>query len=309
VWWVGFALFMTMTLTMTLAMPANAASTSPSRVISLNPSLTAILLALDEGERLIGIDDFSAQQIPEVAGLPRVGGLFNPSLEAVVALQPDMVLLVPSAEQRDFKQRLEDIDIEVVSFKNFQFDEVLENILRLGEITGARKAAAARVAEINTTRAVVERAVKSVAGGEKKRPSIALILQRDPLYVVGGANFIDTMVGLAGGRNVASSYHEAYPRVAMEWLVAQSPEVLVDLSPEAQESMEFWKRWPTIGAVKSDRLVALGAGLISMPGPDLDKSILLLARTFWGKGIDAHLEPTQPTPQPQPTAPSTERAQ
>jgi ABC-type Fe3+-hydroxamate transport system substrate-binding protein len=68
----------------------------------------------------------------------------------------------------------------------------------------------------------------------------------------------------------------------MEWLVAASPELLLDLSPDSEEAKVFWQRWPTIAAVKNNRLISLDAALISMPGPDLDRSLRLLASTFWG---------------------------
>jgi iron complex transport system substrate-binding protein len=268
-----------------------AAAPTPARIISLNPSLTAILLALGQGERLVGVDDFSAQQMTQVSQLPRVGGLFAPSLEAVVALEPDLVVLVPSAEQRDFRQRLEALEIEVEAFQNHQFDEVLENITRLGSLTGASGAAQKRVTAIEQMRDAVERTLASLERDAGTWPSVAMVLQRDPLFVVGGGNFIDTMLTIAGARNIAAEYREAFPRVAMEWLVAASPELLVDLSPEAaagvEDAMAFWKRWPNIEAVKNERLLPIDAALISMPGPALDESLLLLARTFWGAEVAA----------------------
>jgi iron complex transport system substrate-binding protein len=257
----------------------------PSRIISLNPSLTAMLLAIGKLDHLVGVDDFSAQQIPAVSQLPRVGGLFNPSLEAVVALEPDLVVLVPSAEQRDFRNRLEELQIKVETFQNFQFSEVLENIARLGTLTGAAQAAASRVAAIERTRTAVEHVVANLEGKTKQPPTIAVVLQRDPLFVVGGENFIDSMLQMAGTRNIAAEYREPYPRVGMEWLVAASPALLLDLSPEAEanDAMAFWQRWPTIAAVANDRLISLDAALVSMPGPDLDRSLRLLASTFWGE--------------------------
>ncbi len=185
--------------------------------------------------------------------------------------------------------RLGELGIAVESFQNFQFEQVLENITRLGALTGAVANAAERVAAIERTRAAVERAIAKLERDGGAPPSVAMVLQRDPLFVVGGANFIDTMLQIAGTRNIAADYREPYPRVAMEWLVAASPQLLVDLSPEASEAMAFWRRWPNIAAVKNDRLLSLDAALISMPGPDLDRSLLLLARTFWGAELEARI--------------------
>ncbi len=92
-------------LLLSLVVPAGA-DAPVRRVVSMNPSLTATLLALDAGSLLVGVDDYSARQQAEVRGLPTVGGLFNPSLEAVVSLEPDLVVLVPSAQQRDLSERL-----------------------------------------------------------------------------------------------------------------------------------------------------------------------------------------------------------
>jgi len=254
------------------------------RVISLNPSLTAIMLAIGAGESLVGVDTYSARQQPAVENLPRVGGLFNPSLEAVVSLQPDLVVLVPSAEQRDFRERLESLRIDVAAFKNFSFEEVLENIERLGDLTGHRSEALARIEAVRETQIRVERAAATRAGGGTSRARVIMVLQRDPLFVVGGRNFIDTMMKSTGVFNVAAEFSEPYPRVAMEWLIAARPEIIVDLSPEAQQSMGFWKRWSNLPAVQQGRLVALDSATISLPGPNLDRSLEILADAFWHDG-------------------------
>ena len=136
-------------LTWLLVFPANAED-GAKRIVSLNPSLSAILLALDAGDLLVGVDEFSAQALPEVAHLPRVGGLFNPSLEAVVALQPDRVIAVPSVEQRDFRDRLEGLGIAVSLFENISFEQVMDNIERLGVLARREVRAQRRVAEINS---------------------------------------------------------------------------------------------------------------------------------------------------------------
>ena len=96
-------------------------------MVSLAPSLTAILVTLGAGDLLVGIDEVSARQQPVLAQRVRVvGGLFNPSLEGVVALEPDLVVFVPSAEQRNFQQRLSAVGIATEAFSNLRFEDVLE---------------------------------------------------------------------------------------------------------------------------------------------------------------------------------------
>lgn len=254
---------------------------APLRVVSLNPSLTEILLTIGAKDVLVGVDDYSANHTPEVADLPRVGGLFSPSLEAVVALAPDVVVLVPSAEQRDFRERLEALDVRVEVFDNIQFDQVLENIERLGVMVGRSEAARDRIEAIRAAERRA-RAVRRSSNAEARPPRVLLVVQRDPVYVVGRGGFIDEMLDVLAADNLARVFDEPYPRVAVEWVVAQAPDVLIDLSPEAGPDDAFWSRWPSIPAVKNQRVVAIDAALISMPGARLDRALEALARGLYG---------------------------
>jgi len=254
-----------------------AVAVPPARVVSLNPSLTAMVLALGARDRLVGVDDFSARQEPEVASLPRVGGLYNPSLEAVVALRPDLVLLVPSAEQRDFRERLAALGIRVLALDPLRFDEVLAALERVGEVLGRADAARARA---GAERRALELARELTAG--LPRPRVVLVLQRDPLYVAGGGSFIDEMIEAAGGRNLGAAFAEPYPRVAEEWLIAAAPERILDSSSEPGAARAFWSRWPSLPALTQHGVVVLPAGLVTLPGPWLDRALAALVRAIHG---------------------------
>ena len=161
-----------------MAGAASQAQPAP-RLVSLNPSLTAIVLALGAGTQLVGVDDFSAKQQAQVSDLPRVGGLYSPSLEAVVGLQPDRVLLVPTVEQRDFIARLRGLGVGIEVFENIRFEQVLENIERLGGILARPEQAAARISQIRRMQAAVRKATAA-----RRAPGAVIVLQRDPLFVV-----------------------------------------------------------------------------------------------------------------------------
>jgi iron complex transport system substrate-binding protein len=262
---------------------------SARRVVSINPSLSAIAVALGAGERLVGVDDWSARQEPALASRPRVGGLYNPSLEAVVALRPDLVMLVPSAEQRDFRARIEALGIRVESFANIEFDEVLENIDRIGRLLGRRDAAAQRIQEIQASRARVAAAVAALPS-----PRTLLVLQREPLFVAGSGNFIDAMVAAAGGVNLGRAFDEAYPRASVEWAIEAAPQVILDLGPDPAGARAFWGRWPSLPAVRDDRVETLDASLVSLPGPYLDRSLEALARALHGDRLKLAARPAAP---------------
>jgi len=251
------------------ALPA--AADPPPRVVSLNPSITETLLALGAQSTLVGVDDMSARQEPRVRDLPRVGGLWNPSLEAIVALAPSFVALVPSAQQHELRERLEALRVEVLVLPNHRYEELLGSIERLGERVGRGAAARRRVSEIRAAwRAASER-----TAGAKGIPSV-LVVQRDPLYVVGGGSYLDAMLRAAGAENLAGKFDEAYPRVSLEWLIAAAPALILDAAEPPEEAQQHWARWPSLPAVATGRVEVLDRR-ITLPGPYIDRSLEQLA--------------------------------
>jgi ABC-type Fe3+-hydroxamate transport system substrate-binding protein len=242
------------------------------RIVSLNPSLTATLIALGAGAQLVGVDDYSARQQERARELPSVGGLFNPSLEAILGLAPDLVVLVPSAQQRNLRERLEALGVEVLELPNITLDELLASIERLGERVGKPDAARARVREI---REAWERA----AAASRARPRVrsVLVLQRDPLYLVGRGSFIDAMLAAAGAENLANVFAEPYPRVSLEWLIAAGPDLILDASEDAQDPAEYWARWRSLPAVAAGRVERIPASQVTLPGPYPERALARLA--------------------------------
>ena len=254
-------------------------SAAAPRVVSLAPSLTAILVALDAADTLVGVDDVSSRQQPALSALPKVGGLFSPSLEAVVGLQPDLVVMVPAVEQRDLQHRLEGLGIRVARFENVRFEQVLENIERLGALVGRSGAAQKRIAEIQGAREEL-----AAAASGRARPRVVVVLQRDPLFVVGSGSFVEEMLRVVGADNVAADFEDAYPRVSLEWLLEAAPDVVIDVEPSAGDAAGFWSRWPALPAVSGGRVLPLDPELVTLPGPDLDVGMRALAVAIHGDG-------------------------
>jgi len=250
------------------------------RIVSLNPSLTETLLALGAGGRLVGVDEWSARRAPAVRDLPKVGGLFNPSLEGVAALAPDLVVAVPSAAQRDFRRRVEALGVEVLELPNSTLEELLASIVTLGRRVDRACAARRRVAAIRETFARVERAT---AGRAQSR--VVLVLTRDPLYVVGSGSFLDAMLAAAGAENAAGEFSDPYPRVGEEWLVDRAPDVILDASQDPAPAPRYWARWPSLPAVRGGRVLELEPGRVAFPGPDLDVALVELARLLHGSDL------------------------
>jgi iron complex transport system substrate-binding protein len=247
------------------------------RVVSMNPSLTQMLIAFDAEQVLVGVDEFSANLEPAVAELPRVGGFFNPSLEAVVALEPDLVVLVPSVQQRDFQSRLGELGIEVIELASITLEELLESMQILGDRVGRSNEARERVAAIRSTWSEIAR-----ESALRPRRSAVLVLQRDPLYLVGGGSYLSSMLNAAGLDNVAAEYSDSYPRVSLEWLIASRPQVIIDSSADPVPAVDHWSRWASIPAVANGRVIGVPQGLVTLPGPYLDRSLRAMVAAIRG---------------------------
>jgi ABC-type Fe3+-hydroxamate transport system substrate-binding protein len=266
-------------LVLALAAGAAAARSPARRIVSLNPSLTSILFELGAGDRLVGVDDRSAEQDARASGLPRVGGLFTPSLEAVVGLEPDVVVAVPSAQQRDLRSGLASLGVEVLELPNISLDEILGSIETLGELVGRSQVAGARIAEIRRAFATAERAAAGRAA-----PRVVRARHREPLYVVGAGSFLDSMLRAAGAVNAGAELGGPYPQAGLEWLVAAAPEVLLDSSEDPEDAAAYWSRWPSLPAVARGRVVALPPEEVTLPGPHLDRALARVAAAIHGGG-------------------------
>jgi iron complex transport system substrate-binding protein len=256
---------------------ASPATRPPARIVSINPSLTAMLLALGVRDALVGVDDYSARQNPELAALPRVGGLHDTSLEGIVALAPDLVVLVPSVEQREVRDRLAALGIEQLALDPTTFDDVLGAIEALGRRTGREGEARARVAAIRRAREA-----RQLESAGRPRLRGVLVLTRDPLYVVGGGSFIDEMLDVVGVENLGRSLAGTYPRASLEWLVAAGPQIVLDAGGDAAAALAFWSRWPSLPALREGRVVTIPEGVATLPGPWLDRGLETLARAVGG---------------------------
>jgi ABC-type Fe3+-hydroxamate transport system substrate-binding protein len=254
------------------------------RLVSLNPSLTAIVIRLGAAHTLVGVDDYSARLLPELAHLPSVGGLFDPGLESIVSLRPDRVLLVGGVDQQTHAARLEKLGLEVEIYRNERLDEVLENIERLGRLLGRESAAKARI------RAILEmREAVAATTTRRKRPRTVAIVDRSPLYLVGAATFLDELLHSVGAENIGRQLSDGYPRASIEWLISSRPELILDLTPGATPAADFWSRWPSIPAVAKGRIVDVDPTHISIPGPDLDRALKELAVAVHGREIEAEI--------------------
>lgn len=237
-------------------------SQAPERIISLVPAVTEILFKLDLQDRLVAATDYC--DYPEAAKqLPKVGQYSRPSIESILLYKPDLVIASAGMNRPSLVKRLESFNIPVYIVYPQDIAETLQTISSIGEINGRQDKAAIVVADIQTR---VDRIGKKLKQVEKPEALAFIMLQ--PLTVAGPDTFIDDIIDLTGGKNVAPPGPSRYPTWNSEALLAFDPEVIIVSShPGQPEPLEFFQQWPQLQAVKNNRIVQIEADLLHRPGP------------------------------------------
>jgi len=239
------------------------------RVVSLAPSLTRMLIEIGRADAVVGVDRFSSG-LPEVAHAAVLGGLFSPDMERLVELEPTLVLGVESAQQRAFFDQMRSRGTQVETFRLHTLAQVLEAFVRVGDLVGA---ADRGVALAERVQAELDQVAAATRG--RARVRVALVVDREPLFVVGGGSFASSLIEIAGGENVFADLAAAYPRVSIESLADRRPDVLletVDPTPEAAQAVQtYWAQFSFV-----PRVEALPRGDVVLPSPAIGAAARLL---------------------------------
>ena len=246
----------------------------PARVVSLAPSITEIVFALGRGASLKGATQFS--DYPEEAGaLPKVGSYVRLDLEKIIALSPDLCIAVKDGTPIQTVRRLEAMGIPVYAVTPMDLVTVMGAITHLGEVLNAPGAARDLTEGMKARVSRVER----LAARAGTRPTVFLQIGISPIVSVGRDTHIHDLIRRAGGRNVAEG-QTAYPRYAMEEVLALAPEVLIITSmartEEFQRVKERWQGWPGLPAAKSGRIHLVNSDFLDRPSPRMVRGLELL---------------------------------
>lgn len=259
--------------TVSLAQPA-------LRIVSAAPSNTEILFAIGAGSQVVGRDDFSDFP-PEALSLPGVGGGWNDyNEEAIIALQPDLVLMAGLNTPEQVKA-LEDAGITVYYLPNpTTLEELYANLDTVGKLTGHEKEATDLVASLRArVQAVTERiAVYSF------KPVVFYELDASvpsSPWTAGPGTFIDTLIDMAGGFNLAMDLHGAWIQISQEELILRDPDII--LLGDANygvtvESVAQRPGWEVLKAVREGKVFPFDDNLLSRPGPRLVEGLEALAK-------------------------------
>ena len=175
----------------------------PQRIISLTPSLTEILFALEIGPRVVGVTD-SCDYPAEVNQRPHVACWFDPDLEKLFSLKPDFVLGLQSAHHQ-LKHKLESEGLRVILVSPASVDDALNDMIRIGKLLNVKKNAENLVANLGARLAAVDAKVSTIAMENRYTVTRILDLEDNRFHVAGPLSFQYNVISRAGGKNVTCS--------------------------------------------------------------------------------------------------------
>lgn len=246
----------------------------PMRIVSLAPSVTETLFALGFGDRLVGVTTY-CDYPAEARKLPKIGGFMSPSLETIVAKRPDVVIGVSRATDPVKAKEMERLGLKVTLVSLTSLSEILSSIKSIARLLGnpeaGEKLASKIGAQIQDVRKRIEQA---------PRRSVLLVVGIRPLVAVGGKNFIDELITLAGGENIAGSATQPWLNLPEEYVVAKAPQVIIEagMGSEREQSARHWADLKSIPAVKERRVYAYPSDKFLRPGPRIGEGLGEIAR-------------------------------
>ena len=277
----------------------------PERIVSLSPSNTEILFAVGAGDRVVGVTDY-CNYPPELETqlktnkTVKIGGYWNPSVDSIVALKPDLVLVSTakcSIKTNHCKtqcsrnceltikaaNKMRSLGLNVLILSPHSLDDVLSNILTVGNATGNSSQVFDLVDDLKQRIDAIVENSKTVS----VKPRVYFEVWNDPYISVNSATWIGNLISLAGGENLFAEAVSEWPMISPEDVISLDPDILlfpvIPGVPRFWESFEAVKKrqgWANINAVKNQRLYEVLRDCISRPGPRLVESLELFSKIF-----------------------------
>jgi iron complex transport system substrate-binding protein len=251
---------------------------SPQRIVSLLPSLTESICALDQCQRMVGTDRYSNYPA-SVRELPKVGGGLDPNVEAVVALRPDVVLISVSSRA---SARLESLGLKVIALEPKSHADVQRVLKTVGQLLGVPEEQGAkrlwRVIDASVSAAAQSLPVSA------KNTRVYFEVSRGP-YGAGEASFIGETLTRLGVKNVIPAALGPFPRLNPEFVVRANPDLIMIGNRSMQDRVAY-PGWGSIKAVREQRVCVYGvddSDVVVRPGPRMAEAARIMAKCLADK--------------------------
>ncbi len=242
----------------------------PERIISVSPACTEILFALGLGDKVVGVTQYC--DYPEEAkSKTKIGTFTTPNLEAIVASNPDLVL-VTGGVQRELISRMEEMGLTLYAVNAPTFQRAVEDIRKIGEITGTSPRAEEIARDMESRAEQIKSRVKQRRESGEPAPRVFYeIFYENNVWTAGSGSIISNLIMLAGGINIADVEPNDYYEFSVERLISENPNVYFVGSGSMSNPGDITKRpgWDRMDAVKNGKVYVINEDLVYRTGPRL----------------------------------------
>ncbi|TFE19726.1 ABC transporter substrate-binding protein [Cohnella luojiensis] len=254
---------------------------APERIVSTSPSETEILFALGLGDQVVGVSDYD--NFPkEVESKQKVGGVTEPNMEAIIAANADLVISGISIKDTAL-EKMRSLGLNVLRTDPKKVEDVFNNILLIGQISNKQAEAEALVAKMREDVRKVTEATATVKPEDKKK----VYIEFSPGWTVGKGEFMDELIAMAGGINIASDI-EGWSAINEEKIIKDNPDVIIytlNITDESGKKLEDLIQgrsgWDKIKAIADKNLVGLDGDTLSRPGPRITEALLQISNGIY----------------------------
>ncbi len=237
-------------------------ASEPQKIVSLSPAITEILFAIGTGDKIVGVTNY-CDYPQEALDKPKIGDFTNPNLEVIISSEPD-VIFIAAGIQVDLVRQFEDLGIKVITLDASSLQQVLNNIETAGRVTGNVAQATELVTALRQRIGAVQETIARAAS----KPEVFFEVWDDPLMTAGPGSFIDDLISMAGGTNIASDTTKRFAEFSREMLLERNPEIYI-LNSHAHTPDDVKSRpgYSGLEAIKMDRVYTIEDDLVTLPGP------------------------------------------
>ncbi|MEP6707191.1 MAG: cobalamin-binding protein [Pyrinomonadaceae bacterium] len=246
------------------------------RIVSLAPNLTEIVYAVGAGDQLVGDTEY-CDYPAQAKSVPKIGDTMHPSVERIIALKPQVVLVSTASQLEAFTKQLDQQRIAVYVTNPRSLDEIFHSITVLGGMFGHPEQAALLATDLRKRAEGVQARI-----GEIKPVSVFYQVSGEPLYTIGRDAYLTDLVRRAGGASVTADVPGAFPRYSDEAALAARPEAIILPTGGAMGTANSNVAAPLRNspAVRNNRAYKINDDHLSRPGPRLVDGLEEMARAL-----------------------------
>lgn len=258
-----------------------------TRVISMAPSITEMVFALEKGHVLVGRSLYSTSP-KKALDLPVIGSYYRPDLEKILSLKPDLCIAIKDGTPKETINRLRSLDIEVLVLNPDTLETLKDSLLELGSALNAEDKSQELLVQMNIELEKAQLRIKNIENltspDNLTAPTVILQLQKSPLIIAGNQSFLGGLIEKAGGNTIQSD--KLYPSLSLEEVLTLNPDIILIIGmgedDANKDAINDWNKWDKVSAVKNNRVYIIDEDLFTRPSLRTPEALHTLIDIFYG---------------------------